>query len=664
MQRPPIPTRLLGGLLVLLVATAGTVETSPEGIQQNAPRQGGRGNAPGRGGAPGRDVPAQNQETAPLGTASIVGTIVVAGTGAPARRARVTLSGEALRGGRSATTDDQGRYVFASLPAGRFTLSASKIGHLNVSYGQRVPGSGRPGTPIQLEEGQRLTIRLQIPKGGVISGTILDEHGEAVPGTQVRAFRYSMQSGVRTLQAAGNDATDDRGIYRIYGLQLGDYLICATPRPALPAGAPPALDRLQEVVAAMATQPGATGQVATTVLADRIGAAAAAQAEAAQDEPTTGYAPVYFPGTTMTNNATSVPLNVGEERLGVDFQLQLVSMARVEGMVIYPSGQEPGGLQIQLVNVGDDVGGIGGNSARVDRDGKFRFSNVGPGQYTLVARTGGPGAMMGPAMEMLAGRGRAGGPGADIAGQGRGPGRGFATPRLWASADISVDGRNLSNVVLTLQPAFSMAGRLEFHGATAQVPSDLTRVRVSLTPSDSSPNGRGTASAATGRVDEAGRFTIDVVPGRYRLSAGNATGWSVESAVVGGQDALDFPLDIRSSQNLTGAVVTFTDQSTTVSGAVTNTQGHAVSDYSLIIYPTDQRYWLPQSRRIRSVRPATDGTFSVNGLPPGDYRVAPVLDPEPGSWFDGTFLQQLDGSAERFSLTEGEKKVQNVRVGT
>ena len=401
MQRRFIPIRLLGGLLVLLVATAGTVETSPPGFQQNPPGPGGRSNAPGRGGAPGRDVPAQNQETPPLGTASIVGTIVVAGTGAPARRARVTLSGDTLRGGRSATTDDQGRYAFASLPAGRFTLSASKIGHLNVSYGQRVPGSGRPGTPIQLEDGQRLTIRLQIPKGGVISGTILDEHGEAVPGTQVRAFRYSMQSGVRTLQAAGNDATDDRGIYRIYGLQLGDYLICATPRPAFPAGAPPALDRLQEAVAAMSPQPGAAGQVATTVLTDRLGAAAAAQAEAAQDEPTTGYAPVYFPGTTMTSNATSVALNVGEERLGVDFQLQLVAMARVEGMVIYPSGQEPGGLQIQLVNVGDDVGGIGGSSARVDRDGKFRFSNVAPGQYTLVARTGGPGPMMGPAMEIL-----------------------------------------------------------------------------------------------------------------------------------------------------------------------------------------------------------------------------------------------------------------------
>jgi hypothetical protein len=208
-----------------------------------------------------------------------------------------------------------------------------------------------------------------------------------------------------------------------------------------------------------------------------------------------------------------------------------------------------------------------------------------------------------------------------------------------------------------------MSGRLEFRGTSTQAPSDLTRVRVTLSPSDPTSSGRATASPAMARVDESGRFTIDVVPGRYRLSAGGVNGWSVESAVVGGQDALDFPLEIRSSQNLTGAVVTFSDQMTTLSGTVTNTQGQAMSDYTLVIYPTDQRYWLPQSRRIRSVRPATDGTFSINGLPTGDYRIAPVLDPEPGSWFDATFLQQLDSSSERFSLAEGEKKVQSVRVG-
>jgi hypothetical protein len=575
------------------------------------------------------------------------------------------------------TTDDQGRYAFTALPAGRFTLSASKLGHLSVTYGQRLPGSGRPGTPIQVEDGQRLTIRLQMPRGGVISGTVLDEQGEAVPGTQVRAFRYSMQSGVRTLQSAGNDATDDRGMYRIYGLQMGEYLICATPRSPGPQGGP-GLDRLQDAVATWAPQAaGAAGQQAAVVLFDRMTAAqGAAQSSSGQDDSINGYAPVYYPGTTVTANASSVALNVGEERLGIDFQLQLAPMASIDGMVVYPGGQEPGGLQIQLVNVGEDIAGIGGNSSRVDRAGKFRFTNVAPGQYSLIARTGGPGGF-GPvvtevigAMGGMGGRGvRSGGPGApgpaDGAAPGRGGGRGSSSPRLWASADVSVDGRNVSNVVLTLQPAFSMSGRLEFRGTTAQVPTDLTSVRVTLSPADLTSSGRQTASAATGRVDESGRFTIDgVVPGRYRLVSGGPSGWSLESAIVGGQDALDFPLDIRSSQNLTGAVITFTDEQTMLSGTVTNAQGQALSDYTLVIYPTDQRYWLPQSRRIRSVRPATNGTFSIKGLPPGDYRLAPLLDPEPGSWFDATFLQQLDSGSERFSLSDGEKKVQNVRVGS
>jgi hypothetical protein len=82
----------------------------------------------------------------------------------------------------------------------------------------------------------------------------------------------------------------------------------------------------------------------------------------------------------------------------------------------------------------------------------------------------------------------------------------------------------------------------------------------------------------------------------------------------------------------------------------------------LIVYPADSRFWTPQSRRIVSTRPATDGRFTFRNLPAGEYRIAPVLDPEPGSWFDPTFLQQLDSGATRVSLGEGEKKEQNLRV--
>ena len=39
-----------------------------------------------------------------------------------------------------------------------------------------------------------------------------------------------MQSGHRTLQSSGNAQTDDRGVYRLFGLQPGEYLVSATPR--------------------------------------------------------------------------------------------------------------------------------------------------------------------------------------------------------------------------------------------------------------------------------------------------------------------------------------------------------------------------------------------------------------------------------------------------
>src|SRR4029453_14461343 len=56
------------------------------------------------------------------------------------------------------------------------------------------------------------------------------DSGEPAPGTQVRVMRYVMRTGEKTLQSAGQAQTDDRGIYRIWGLQPGDYLVSAIPR--------------------------------------------------------------------------------------------------------------------------------------------------------------------------------------------------------------------------------------------------------------------------------------------------------------------------------------------------------------------------------------------------------------------------------------------------
>jgi Carboxypeptidase regulatory-like domain/Polysaccharide lyase family 4, domain II len=612
--------------------------------------------SPGPPPQPPRDPSAQAQAPA-IGKGSISGVVVVAGSGQPARRARLTLSAPQEGGGtRNSTTDDQGRFAFTALPAGRFNLSATKPGYLTGSYGQRRPS--RPGTPIQLGEGQRLQAQLQIWRGGVITGTVLDEHGEAIPGTPVRAFRYVMQSGQRTLQSAGSGQTDDRGIYRIFGLQPGDYIVNATPRNT---GAIVEAERLQTEIRSMTERiqgQAATNAVETQAVMERINAMRA-MLPANAEEPASGYAPVYYPGTTMVAGAGTIPLGPGEEKGSIDFQYQVVPIARIEGMVT--GVQTPQSVQITLVNTAFDVPGLNPGGARVDQNGAFRLANVPPGQYTIVAR-----ATINPNRDGAAGRGTPGaarGAAPAIAGRISMPANAQPT-RLWAAADVTVDGRNISNVILALQQGMSVSGRLVFEGTTPP-PTDLSRVRVSLSPIASPGTPGEVPTPAAGTADADGRFTIaSVVPGRYRMTASvpGGQGWYLGSSMIDGQDSLDFPIDIKPNQAISSAVVTFVDRQTELAGTIVNERSQPVLDYSLIIYPADSRFWTPQSRRIVSTRPATDGRFTFRNLPAGEYRIAPVLDPEPGSWFDPTFLQQLDSGATRVSLGEGEKKEQNLRV--
>jgi hypothetical protein len=618
--------------------------------------------------APPRD-PGRPGGAIPAGKGSITGSIAIAGAGQPARRARVVLSfsssSESGSGGGSQTmtTDDNGTFTFSALPAGRFSLMASKPGYISGSYGQKRPG--RSGTPIQLGDGQRIQVQLQIWRGGVITGTLVDENAEAVPGTPVRALRYVMQSGVRTLQNAGNSQTDDRGVYRIYGLQPGDYLVFATPRNTNQQGGEAArqaeMQALMQRAELMARNE--QTQAEAQSLMERVAQLRNAAGDAS-DEPATGYAPVYYPGTTAPASAATIALAAGEEKSGIDFQYQVVPISRIDGIVTSAGSQMPQNVQITLVNNGFSAPGIGPGGARADAQGSFRIANVPPGQYTVVARgtIGGPGREGGPGGRGF-GPGRGNPPAVDGRGPG-GPGTQTAT-RYWATADVTVDGRNVANVMLTLQSGMNVAGHVAFNGTTQQAPTDLTRFRVTLIPVITPGTSPELASAANGTVDSDGRFTISsVVPGRYRMTAstGGTTGWYVGSAVVDGQDSLDFPIEVKPGQAITNAVVTFVDRQSELTGMIVNDRAEPVLDYSLIVYPADQRYWTPQARRIQSTRPATDGRYSFRNLPAGDYRVAPVMDPEPGSWFDPAFLQQLDSAAVHVTIADGEKKEQNLRV--
>lgn len=634
-------TVLAGTASALLVAA----------IQAQPPAgPGGRGQGPsGRGAGPLRPMPPRDLAAAqplPVGTSVVSGTVVVAGTGQPARRARVVLNATEGGGSRTTMTDESGRFTFTGLAGGRYSLSASKTGHVGVTFGQSRPG--RPGTPIQLADGEKFTADLQLPRGSVITGTVLDEYGEPTPGTQVRALRFAMQAGRRGFQQSGSGSTDDRGIYRIFGLQPGEYIVSAVPRNAGPAVDTSQLQAQLEALRLRMATAGAGSEV-TRELAVRASLLQGAIPE--QEEQATGYAPVYFPGTTAHSSAGTVTLGIGEERAGVDFQLQRVPMARVEGTIVNSTPVAADNVQVTLSNLSESTPGLGTFTTRADREGRFRLANVPPGNYRLLVRTS------------SGGRGRGGADPGMPGGRGARAGAAPSPPvRLWGSLDVPVDGRNVSGIVVTLQQGLTISGRIAFDGTAAQVPTDLTRLRVNLAPAD--PSARELTPPAAGTVDASGRFTIpSVVPGVYRLTASGAgQGWVLESSVVDGQDSLDFPFEVKPGGVPGSGVITFTDRQSQLAGALTDQRGQPAPGYTLLLYPGDERFWAPQSRRIRSARPDTSGQYTFGNIPPGEYKLAALQDVEPGAWFDPAFLQQLEGASIAVRIGEGEKKVQNVQV--
>ena len=170
--------------------------------------------------APARD----NKLQLPIGTGLIEGTVVAIDTGRGLNAARVSLNASDVQLSRSVTTDDQGHFSFANLPAGQFNLSASRTRYLSTSFGQKAPD--RSGTPIHLNDGQQMkAVTLRLFTGAVITGILTDDRGEPAMNTQVRVLRYVMRNGTRTLQQSGQSQADDRGVYRIHTLMPGDYIV-------------------------------------------------------------------------------------------------------------------------------------------------------------------------------------------------------------------------------------------------------------------------------------------------------------------------------------------------------------------------------------------------------------------------------------------------------
>jgi protocatechuate 3,4-dioxygenase beta subunit len=583
--------------------------------------------------------------TVKIGTGVISGAVSVAGTGQPSWGARVSLSGADIGGQRSMTTDNQGRFSFTALPPGRYMINVNKPGYVNVSYGQRRVGGG--STPIILGDGEQRDISIALPRGGVITGMVFDERGEPAINVPVRGMRFMLMNGVRRLSQTAGASTDDRGVYRLHSLQPGEYSVCVSPQHMGPQNDAQRMQMELESLRRTLENPNGPPANVRQSMTARMAQLQAQLSD--QAEPATGYAPICYPG---GGTAASAPIlvNAGEERGGIDIQLHLTLVARIEGMVVIPPGVTPQSIQITMGNVDEAMGNArDSQGTRVEESGKFRFQNIAPGRYVVVART-----MPGPPPPP-----RMGGPAA--------PPRGNE-PKLWAMVEVPVNGQDVTDVVLELHRGAPVSGQVVFQPTTMAPPADLTKTQISLYPFSPNVGGPTLESNASGTVDATGRFTIpDVFPGKYRISASapggqGGQGWIMESIMAGAEDALDFPLEVKPGQSVSGVVITMGDRPTELAGTVVDEKGQPATEHTLLLYPVDQKYWTPQSRRIRTLRAGSDGSYIFRAVPPGDYRLTTLMDPEPGIWYDRQVLEQLDTTSIRITLLEGDKKVEHVRV--
>jgi len=619
------PLVLVVGAVVLAVSTV-AAQQPPQGV----PPPQGQGQAQGRVGQ--RQGIARDRVQQPQGTSAISGRVLTADTGRPVKRARLTVSGGG-RGGRTVTTDDQGRYQITELAMGNYTVTASKSGFVDAVFGQRRPL--QPGTQVQLADGQTVAdIDLRLTRGGVITGRVADEDGEPLARALVTVQRYQYVRGERQLTPAGGDQTDDRGQYRVFGLPPGDYYVSASA-----AGLEQIIGRgLQQLAAGIGALGGGPGGGRGGRGADP--AALAAIGAQAEPEPI-GYAPTYYPGVVNAPEAGRIVVGPGQEVAGIDFQIQLLPLATVTGVVV---GVED--AVAVMLTPQDSAGGalarLGGQAliGRAQADGTFTITSVPPGRYVAIARS----------------RGRNG------------------DPRVGAQPLI-VNGQNIEGVTLALQPGVTLSGNITVESSGTPAPTDYSMFRVDapeLNPLPLGPGGGGRGGGglgAPGRSEKNGTFTVqNLLPGLHyiRVSGGGVQGqgqslWTVKAITVGGEDVSDQPIELKAGQNVDNVTVVLTDRTTEISGTVRDAKNAGVSALNVIAFSADPQHWRAQSRRISAVRTDQSGAFHVRNLPPGDYLLVAADDVEQGEWFDPAYLEKMRTAATRVSISEGEKKVQDLR---
>jgi len=241
-----------------------------------------------------------------------------------------------------ATTDSDGNYRIIEVPGGSFQVApvapALVISEVNNSMGQIVV----------ITEGEHVEgIDFEMVRGGVITGKITDAEGHPVIEERItlspvdqRSQRGPFYSGSRMF------VTDDRGIYRLFGVRPGRYKV-------------------------------SVGEGDNSYYRS-IGSGRSL------------HQTTFYPDVTDPAKATVVEIDEGTEATGIDIALgQTPRGVSVDGRVVDRETGKPlanvtiGLSKIVMIDASNSRSMGGGTGTRSDKQGEFRLENLTPGKYTI-----------------------------------------------------------------------------------------------------------------------------------------------------------------------------------------------------------------------------------------------------------------------------------------
>ncbi len=528
--------------------------------------------------------------------ASIAGTVIQEHGSRPLKKVVVQIMAEdQKRGGNyTASTDSDGHFHVEGVVPGRYRIFFEKTGMVEVN------GRGLKAdvNVFTLRAGQALDdLLFRMLPTAVITGRVTDEDGDPMSGVRVLAQRK--KPGKAGREAAGTEATNDLGEYRLSGLFPGQYWIVAIPPPDFRDYEPSHEKKAQE------GDPAADSRYLTT----------------------------YYPSTFDAMQASPITLKAGDE-IPANFTLVPSRTYRIRGVITGVSTKQKPVVEV-MSKSGD---AFRANASEIGADGQFEVRGVGPGSYVLRVNAGSENAL--PSAHQLSAQQDVNVVAADVEGLKLTP-----LPSFNLSGHIRVETsfENRSSIDLTQYTAnlrqsdaaedSALFMSQEFFGVNASVDHLGNFEWKNINAGDYvvqvyGGDGQGSflKSVTLGGRDVSSGFTASG-PATLELVV-STKGGAIEGSVVEKEKDVD---DVHPVANAT--VV-----------AVPEEKYRRLADH-FATGATDQR-----------------GVFTIRGLHPGSYTLYAWQDLEDGIWRDPAFLKSQEANGTAVQVEEGSDQKIEMKV--